>query len=410
VDAPNQPTDYTYDTLDNLTGIYQTAPYVVTQYRAFKYDSLSHLIAEKSVEATADLNDAGTKVTSGGSWTNVYVYNSFGLLTDGYDARGVHTQMTYDGLNRVTQVAYSGEATGQQTPTATYTYDERANTTDKFNLGHLTTLSTASTSAAPSTTLTFDYDKMGRTWKEQQTIGTNGSLSSQTYAIQYAFNLAGPTGLEIQICFDADDGEHICVPIDEYFVGGSANAPPIGGDGTADLTFATNSRFAGLGLGAGQIARAGVGPDEGAEVVAEAVRAALQVDDKGCYDPSIPNSDVSAKSRLFDNVDHAVVYYKNWASACSVHSENARESKPLIRYEVGADSSSDLGRSMLPPRASLNNYSLVLKYYQGEGMAVTANTDSTTHVIAGAEFLAGGQDVNVRFARQFLKDAPRCKH
>jgi YD repeat-containing protein len=92
----------------------------------FKYDSLSHLIAEKSIEAAATLNGSGTKVgTSTGSWTNVYVYDSSGHLTDGYDARGVHTQMTYDGLNRVTQVAYSGEPSGQQTPTVTYAYDER---------------------------------------------------------------------------------------------------------------------------------------------------------------------------------------------------------------------------------------------------------------------------------------------
>jgi RHS repeat-associated protein len=191
VASPNQPTYYTYDILDNLTEIDQTAPYVFTQVRKFKYDSLSHLIAEKSVEAQATLNDSGTKVTSGGLWTNVYVYDASGHLTDGYDARGVHTQMTYDGLNRVTQVAYSGEPTGQQTPTVMYAYDERANTTDKFNLGQLTTVSTVSTSYAPSTTLVFDYDKLGRTWKKQQTIGTNGSLSSQTYAIQYAFNLAG---------------------------------------------------------------------------------------------------------------------------------------------------------------------------------------------------------------------------
>jgi RHS repeat-associated protein len=211
VSSPNQPTYYTYDALDNLTEIDQTVPYVVTQTRKFKYDSLSQLVAEKSIEAAATLNSSGTKVgTSTGLWTNVYVYDSSGHLTDGYDARGVHTQMAYDGLNRVTQVAYSGEASGQQTPTVTYAYDERANTTDKFNLGELTTISTASTSYAPSTAVTFDYDKLGRTWRKQQTIGTNGSLSSQTYTIQYAFNLAGqltsetyPSGRVVSYTVDA---------------------------------------------------------------------------------------------------------------------------------------------------------------------------------------------------------------
>ena len=96
--TPAQRTAYEYDPLDNLTKITQG-----TQVRQFKYDSLSQLTHEKQVEATATLNDSGG---AGSSWTGVFVYNSFGLMTDAFDARGVRTQMAYDTLNRLKTVSY----------------------------------------------------------------------------------------------------------------------------------------------------------------------------------------------------------------------------------------------------------------------------------------------------------------
>ncbi|MBK7704822.1 MAG: RHS repeat protein [Acidobacteria bacterium] len=114
VSSPNQPTYYEYDVNDNLTKVTQSDG-TVTQERLFKYDSLSRLTHERQVEANATLNDAGTKVTSGGLWTKVLTYNEDGLLTDAYDANGVHTAMQYDGLNRLSKVSYTGES-GYQTP------------------------------------------------------------------------------------------------------------------------------------------------------------------------------------------------------------------------------------------------------------------------------------------------------
>ena len=75
------------------------------QIRQFKYNSLSELTHEKQVEADAKLNDAGTYIPGGSLWTGVYVYNSFGLMTDAYDARGVRTQLGYDTLNRLKTVS-----------------------------------------------------------------------------------------------------------------------------------------------------------------------------------------------------------------------------------------------------------------------------------------------------------------
>ena len=160
--VPIQPTYYEYDALDNLTKVTQTSG-SITQERLFKYDSLSRLTHERQVEAVATLNDAGVKQTSGGSWTGVYVYdNTTGLLTDGYDARGVKTKFTYDGLNRVSTVIFENE-TNNQTPSVTYT-DDTANS-GYFNNGRLTKVETASTASAPSTSQIYDYNLMGRVAK-----------------------------------------------------------------------------------------------------------------------------------------------------------------------------------------------------------------------------------------------------
>lgn len=185
--VPVQPTSYEYDLLGNLTKVTQTTS-SVTQERIFKYDSLARLTHEKQPEMNATLNDAGEKVTSGGLWTGVYVYDSNSLLTDGYDTRGVRAQFTYDGLNRVKTATFTGE-TNYQTPTVTYTYDEER--TGYFNKGQLTKVETESNSYAPSTTQIYDYDKLSRVVKQQQTIGANGSIAAQTYSIEYGFNLAG---------------------------------------------------------------------------------------------------------------------------------------------------------------------------------------------------------------------------
>ncbi len=181
VDAPNQPTSYEYDANDNLKKVIQSDG-TVTQERLFKYDSLSRLTHEKQVEADATLNDAGVKVTSGGLWTKVLKYNTDGLVTDGYDARGINTHFGYDTLNRISSVTYS-----DGTPTVTYTYDQAR--TGFYNKGALTRVETADGGTlrpdTPSTASEFDYDKMGRVVNHRQSIGT------QIYTLEYGYNLAG---------------------------------------------------------------------------------------------------------------------------------------------------------------------------------------------------------------------------
>ncbi|HEX8142063.1 MAG TPA: hypothetical protein VF553_05665, partial [Pyrinomonadaceae bacterium] len=179
ITAPAQPTDYEYNVLGNLIRVTQAGPGGVTQQRHFRYDSLGHMTHARQVEAAATLDDNGAHLSSGGQWTGVFKYNPHGLLTDAYDARGVHTAFEYDGLNRLRHVSYSGESGVVRTPAVTYTYDQLH--TGYFNRGRLTEVRTDAVSpdpatgvqAVPQTVQAYDYDLMGRIVSQQQTVGTH---------------------------------------------------------------------------------------------------------------------------------------------------------------------------------------------------------------------------------------------
>lgn len=175
-------TTYEYDGLSNLTQITQGE-----QTRKFKYDSLGHLTHQKQVESVATLDDDGVLVGASGQWTYVAKYDAKGLLTDAYDARGVHTKLDYlDGLNRLTGVTYlKSDGLPEGTPSVTYTYDEDHSAQGYFNKGRLTTVTTASAGSTPQTIQGFDYDRMGRIVKQKQTVGAD------PYTITYAYGLVG---------------------------------------------------------------------------------------------------------------------------------------------------------------------------------------------------------------------------
>ena len=200
---PAQPTTYEYDGNNNLVKVIQ-AGNGATQERRFKYDSLSRLTHEKQVEAAPTLDDNGVKQQSSGLWTKVLKYDNRSLLMDGTDARGVKTSFGYDGLNRLTTVAYTGE-TGYQTPNITYTYDEER--ASFYNKGRLTKVKTAAvggTQNTPETEQIYDYDKQGQVVKHLQNI------SGQGYLLEYGYNLAGqltsekyPSGKVVSVNYDA---------------------------------------------------------------------------------------------------------------------------------------------------------------------------------------------------------------
>jgi YD repeat-containing protein len=73
-----QDTLYGYDKNDNLTSIDHGG-----QTRAFRYDSLSRLILERTPEQDATINDG-----NGVFWSAKYAYTGFDALLTRQDARG----------------------------------------------------------------------------------------------------------------------------------------------------------------------------------------------------------------------------------------------------------------------------------------------------------------------------------
>ena len=194
--SPNQSTAYYYDALDNLVRINQGA-----QNRYFKYDSLSRLIRERQVEqntnASYNLSDA---LTGNSSWSRKLEYNSHGLITNSYDARGVQATYSYDALNRPTQITYS-----DSTPTAHYYYDLQTLPTGapSYTKSNTTGRLLAATYGSGATGTYFAYDTMGRVVTQKQVTG------STTYSLSYAYNHGGlltgetyPSGRALTYSYD----------------------------------------------------------------------------------------------------------------------------------------------------------------------------------------------------------------
>jgi YD repeat-containing protein len=177
------------------------SPSSTNQDRYFKYDSLSRMIRERQVEqdtnSTYDLSDS---LTSNSSWSRKVDYNSSGLVTDAYGARGIHTTLSYDDLNRITTLSYS-----DSTPTIHYYYDSQSlpsgapSYTHSYSPGRLL----AMTYGSGATGNYFAYDAAGRVVTQKQVTG------STTYGLSYAYNYAGlltgetyPSGRALSYSYD----------------------------------------------------------------------------------------------------------------------------------------------------------------------------------------------------------------
>jgi RHS repeat-associated protein len=205
VNAPKQPTSYEYDALGNLVHIAQnydlvngvSGTYAGVQHRYFKYDSLSRLIYERHVEQEAVFSTT-EPAGRNNQWTRQLVYDEngyAGLLTSQYDARKIHTQYTYDNLNRVTGVTYTKDpqtpAGYAETPAVSYFYDNTQfshpnETRQVYNLGRLTKVKTESLGQLPETTQAYNYDSMGYVANNRQMVGT-----SNPYYMLYKYNVGG---------------------------------------------------------------------------------------------------------------------------------------------------------------------------------------------------------------------------
>jgi RHS repeat-associated protein len=150
-------TTYSYDPLDNLTGVSQTG----LNSRSFTYDSLSRLLTATNPEsgATTYKYDSDTSCASPNSFV--------GDLVSKVDARAARTCMRYDALHRLTQKNYS-----DGTPTATYNYDQSSanGVTLAHTVGRKSSESTAGSSPTGSV---FSYDNMGRVIDNSQCTPQN---------------------------------------------------------------------------------------------------------------------------------------------------------------------------------------------------------------------------------------------
>ena len=176
VDNGNQLTQLTtntYNVLDLLTQATQGV-----QTRTYVYDSLGRLTSVKTPE------------TNNETTPTLYQYNSFDLVTQRTDPKGIITTYTHDTLNRLTQVNYS-----DGTPPVTYTYGTDPNSN---NNGRLVTM----TDGTGSESYTYDL--------RAQITRLDKVIDGITYAIQYQYNLAGaitqitnPSGRAVQQFYDS---------------------------------------------------------------------------------------------------------------------------------------------------------------------------------------------------------------
>src|SRR6185503_13681279 len=153
---------YTYDVLDNLTGVSQGV-----QTRTFVYDSLKRL----------------TSVTNPESGTVTYGYDANGNLTSKIDARSITTTMAYDAINRITSKTYNDSP---QTPTVSYFYDAQTlpGSAPTFSRGYSTGRLVAVTYGSGSSEGTYrGYDQMGRLVTQyQRTDSINYLIEASYYA------------------------------------------------------------------------------------------------------------------------------------------------------------------------------------------------------------------------------------
>jgi YD repeat-containing protein len=193
VDEPNSNnnptvnTCYTYDALNDLTGVAEGS-----QSRSYQYDALGRLTQATTPEsgtthycytsssAACATPDTGTQVCSGNP----------SAVCRRTDARGTTTYYAYDALNRLTSKTYS-----DATPPVTYAYDQSSVTVNSWSSGtisnpkgRLTSALTTSGSAVTSAVV-YSYDSMGRPLHYWQCTPYN--CGSSAWAMSYAYDLAG---------------------------------------------------------------------------------------------------------------------------------------------------------------------------------------------------------------------------
>jgi RHS repeat-associated protein len=173
-------TSYAYTVLNGLATVTEGS-----QTRTYTYDGLGRLLTR----AEPEIKNAG------GQGQYQYVYNSYDLVTQRTDPRGVITTYGYDNLNRLHTVSYNVGSTGVATTAGvTLTY---GTTPSSNNNGRLTVMADGTGSE------NYSYDILGRLTQMNKVIG------SQSFPINYQYNLGNeltqityPSGRVVQQAVD----------------------------------------------------------------------------------------------------------------------------------------------------------------------------------------------------------------
>lgn len=170
VDTGGRTTSYDYDTANRLTKITDA----LSNETQFTYNARSQMTKVKDAlnqEYNFTYDAHGRVLTQNrNSQTMTFTYDAVGNRATREDYNGDDTTYTYDDLNRLTNIAYTG-ASGEN---ASYTYDD------------LSRLLTAVNAAG---TVTFTYDNRGRLATEEDVFG---------HDLEYTYDAAGRrTGLEL---------------------------------------------------------------------------------------------------------------------------------------------------------------------------------------------------------------------
>jgi RHS repeat-associated protein len=223
-----QETDLSYSATGDLRTVTQGL-----QTRNYTYDDMGRLLTAK----TPETNQVAA----------TYAYNSFNLVSQRTDARGVVTTYSYDNLNRLTQVSYNVGTTGvPATPTVTMTYDEGGSAANAQ--GRLTTLTDG------TGTEQYTYNNLGLMTQLTKTVG------GTQYPMGYAYNLAGeltsltyPSARIVQENYDAIG--RLCA------VGSSGATCATGTNYVSGLSYNTAQQVTGFSYGNGVAATVAYSPD-----------------------------------------------------------------------------------------------------------------------------------------------------
>jgi RHS repeat-associated protein len=193
--APVQPTDYTYNALDNLiqtsqTGVPNGGSTPVAQNRYFNYSSLGRLISANNPE----------------SGPISYEYDANGNLKKKTDARNIFINYTYDELNRNKTVDYSNTAVN---PDITREYDNPA--AGEYGKGRLWRSYAGGSESAGQNVEKQEvtgYDALGKTKSVRQSFKNNGAWSG-AFTTSQTYDLAGhvktktyPSGRSVTYTYD----------------------------------------------------------------------------------------------------------------------------------------------------------------------------------------------------------------